>query len=86
MVEHWVRRYFSKTQVAEVMEILATYGTETWHREPERVCRDLIMMSRGSMAKLKELTELAKTDYRDILVSEEVNPWVIGELKKYKSC
>ena len=26
---------------------------------------------------------IAGRDYRDVLVGEEVDPWVIGELKKY---
>ena len=79
----WIRRYFVAEQIPEVMALLAEHGGETWHREPDRVKRDAIIVSRGSLAALKETIRLAKTDYRDVLIGEEVDPWVIGELKKH---
>lgn len=65
------------------MAALGEYGGETWHRERRRVWRDAVIVSRGDMAALRERLELAKRDYRDILVGEEVDPWLIGELKKW---
>ena len=84
MIEEWIKRYFSEEQLAEVLAVLCGYGTETWHREAERVKRDAVIISRGSLEKLKATIELAKNDYRDVLIGEEIDPWVIGELKKYK--
>ena len=85
MIADWIKRYFSVEQVPEVLDILSGYGTELWHREEERVKRDAVIISRGSIEKLKATIMLAKNDYRDILIGEEVDPWVIGELKKYKT-
>lgn len=84
-MEVWIKRYFTAEQIPEVMNILSEYGKESWHREAERVKRDAIILSRGSIKKLKALIELAKNDYRDVLISEEVDPWIIGELNTHMS-
>lgn len=83
VLEVWIRRYFPQDQMPQALEILSGYGTESWHREQERVKRDAIIVSKGSLDALRAAVELAKTDYRDILVGEEIDPWVIGELRKY---
>ena len=85
MIEDWIKRYFPEEQLADVLDILSGYGTETWHREVERVKRDIVIVSRGSLEKLKAAIELAKNDYRDVLIGEEIDPWVIGEIKKHKA-
>ena len=85
MIEDWIKRYFSKEQILEVLDILSGYGTESWHREEDRVKRDIIFISAGSMEKLKATVMLAKNDYRDILIGEAIDPLVIGELSKYKT-
>jgi len=84
MIEDWVKRYFPEGQLREVMDILSEYGTEKWHREEERVKRDAVIISRGSIDKLKSTIMLAKNDYRDVLIGEEIDKWVIEEIKKYK--
>ena len=76
--------YYPDDLVAEALDILSEYGTEKWHREEERVKRDAVIISRGSIDKLKSVIKLAKNDYRDVLIGEEVDQWVIGEIKKYK--
>lgn len=81
-LEGWVRRYFREADVATALGVLAEYGSESWHREPERVKRDAAIVSRGSLEKLRETVELAKTDYRDVLVGEEVDPWLSDELRR----
>ncbi len=83
MIETWVRRYFKEEQVSEALAILAGYGTEDWHREPERVKRGAVIVSRGSLESLRERVDIARTDYRDVLVGEEVDPWLIAELRKW---
>ncbi len=84
MIEDWIRRYFPDEQLAEVLDVLSAYGTEEWHREEERVKRDSIIISRGSLDALRSTIELAMMDYRDVLIGEEIDPWVIGEIKKFK--
>jgi len=85
MIKEWIKRYFAEEQLADVLAIVSEYGTETWHREAERVKRDAVIISRGSLEKLKATIELAKNDYRDVLIGEEIDPWVIGEINKYKN-
>jgi hypothetical protein len=85
MTEKWIRRYFPEEQLAEVLALLSGYGTETWHREAERVKRDVVIISRGSLDALKATIELAKKDYRDVLIGEEIDPWLIGEIEKYNA-
>jgi len=84
MIENWIRRYFPEEQLAEVLDILSLYGTEDWHREEDRVKRDAVVISRGSPDRLRSTIQLAMRDYRDVLISEEVDAWVIGEIKKFK--
>jgi ribulose 1,5-bisphosphate synthetase/thiazole synthase len=85
MIEDWIKRYFSEEQITEVMDILSEYGTESWHREEDQVKRDIVIISAGSMEKLKATVMLAKNDYRDVLIGEAIDPLVIGEIKKYKT-
>ena len=85
MIEDWIKRYFSEEQIPEVLAILSGYCTESWHREEDRVKRDIVIISAGSMEKLKATVTLAKNDYRDILIGEAIDPLVIGELSKYKT-
>jgi hypothetical protein len=84
MIENWIRRYFPEEQLTEVLDILSRYGPEDWHREEERVKRDAVIISRGSPDVLRSTIQLAMMDYRDVLMSEEMDAWVIGEIKKFK--
>ncbi len=59
------------------MAILSEYGTEAWHLEPDRVKRDSVILSCGSTDALKSTIALAGKDYRDILIGEEIDPWVM---------
>ena len=79
----WIRRYYPEHLVPEVLDVLAQYGGETWHREPDRVKRDAIIVSRGNIDSLKDTIRLAGRDYRDVLIGEAMDPWVIGELGKH---
>jgi hypothetical protein len=82
-MEEWIRRYFPDDRFDEVFCILSEYGTESWHREEMRVKRDAVILSRGSIDALKSAIELAKNDYRDVLIGESIDPWLRGELSKY---
>jgi len=85
MIEDWIKRYFPEEQRAEVLDILSAFGTEEWHREEERVKRDAVILSRGSLDNLRSTIRLAMMDYRDVLIGEEIDPWVIGEIKRFKA-
>jgi hypothetical protein len=80
MIEDWIKKYFPAEQISDVLDVLAEYGTESWHREEERVKRDVVIISRGSMEKLKSAIMLAKNDYRDVLIGEEIDPWLMKEI------
>lgn len=82
MTDAWIKKYFPEENIAEASKLLEEYGTESRHREVERVRRDIVIISRGSMDALRAAVGLAKKDYREILIGEQVDPWVIGELKK----
>lgn len=84
-LEDWIRRYFPEEQLPEVLDVLSEYGTQAWQREGERVKREAIIVSRGSIDLLKATIRLTKEDYRDVLIGEEIDPWVIGEISKYNS-
>lgn len=56
---------------ADAMSVLMSYGTERWHREPDRVRRDIVTLSEGNLDRLRYWTETAKTDYRDVLLFAE---------------
>ena len=73
MIEDWIKRYFSEEHLAEVLDVLSAYGTEEWHREKERVKRDAVIISRGSIDKLRSTIKLAMLDYRDVLIGEEID-------------
>jgi GNAT superfamily N-acetyltransferase len=79
----WIQRYYSAKEIPEVMGVLSVYGGEMWHRESDRVKRDAVIVSRGNLEVLRATIRLAMTDYRDVLIGEEVDPLVIGELKAH---
>jgi len=86
VLKTWILRYYAAEMVPEVMATLAPYGTQSWHREPQRVKRDAVIVSCGSIDKLQATILTAMHDYRDVLIGEEVDPWVIGELQRYRVC
>jgi hypothetical protein len=51
--------------------VLATYGTADHEREAVRVRLAIVMLSRGSLDELRNLTAAAKVDYRDVLMWAE---------------
>ncbi len=80
----WIKKYFHEKEAPGVLKALEEYGAESWHKEPERVRRDIVIASRGDTARLRELLELAKKDYRDLLVGEHLDPWLRGELMQVR--
>jgi hypothetical protein len=64
-------RDFPREDPASIMAILDLYGTEPAHRERERVQMDILVVSGGDMNKLLQYVDLARMDYRDVIVMAE---------------
>jgi len=58
---------------AEAIEILNSYGSESHEQEPTRIRLAILKLigQEPSIAKLKEFTNTAKSDYRDVLAWAE---------------
>ena len=50
-----------------MLELLDTYGVESYERERERVQLAILKLSAGSEEKVREFVAVAKRDYRDVL-------------------
>lgn len=70
-VERVVRREFPADRVGEVLSMLGEYGTESWHREADRVRLAALKLASGGIERLRSAIESAKCDYRDVLASAE---------------
>src|SRR6266403_3202637 len=62
-----VQKIFPETSCPRVLELLDTYGVESYERERERVQLAILKLSEGNEEKLRELVDVAKRDYRDVL-------------------
>lgn len=69
-LEREVRASFGG-QWREALEVLRTYGPEEWHREPDRVRRAILTLAQGDLERVREFTEAARRDYRDVLMWAE---------------
>ena len=70
-IERIARRDFPDDRIADVMAMLAEYGTEKWHPEPARVRLAILKLANGSLEKLRSAVDRAKRDYRDVLAPAE---------------
>jgi hypothetical protein len=68
-----VQKTFPETSWPRVLELLDTYGVESYERERERVQLAILKLSEGNEEKLREFVAVAKRDYRDVLFWAE-NP------------
>jgi hypothetical protein len=62
-----VQATFPLSSWARVLELLESYGVESYERERERVQLAILKLSAGSEEKLREYMAVAKRDYRDVL-------------------
>lgn len=62
-----VQKAFPESAHARVLELLDTYGVESYERERERVQLAILKLSEGNEEKLREFVAVAKRDYRDVL-------------------
>lgn len=69
-----IRVAFPRSDPAAIVELLDLYGTEPYERERERVQLAILSLSQGSEARLLELIQTAKIDYRDVLAWIETGP------------
>jgi hypothetical protein len=70
-LERLVAREFAPEAREEAKALLARYGTESWHREPVRVCIACLKHAAGDLAALQKAVTDACRDYRDILAEAE---------------
>lgn len=62
-----VQRTFPESEHVRMLELLDTYGVESYERERERVQLAILKLIEGNDEKLCELIAVAKRDYRDVL-------------------
>lgn len=64
-----VEKYFAESDRARAVEVLTTYKQRfATLKDLERVRRDMVIVSRGDLAKL---TRTAERDYRDVIMEAE---------------
>jgi predicted Fe-Mo cluster-binding NifX family protein len=68
-----VQKTFPESSRSRVLELLDSYGIESYERERERVQLAILKLSEGNEEKLREFVAVAKRDYRDVLFWAE-NP------------
>src|SRR4051794_23919399 len=68
-----VQKTFPGSAQARLLELLDTYGVESYERERERVQLAILKLSEGNEEKLRNFVAVAKRDYRDVLFWAE-NP------------
>jgi hypothetical protein len=68
-----VQKALPESSRARVLDLLDSYGVESYERERERVQLAILKLSAGSEEKLREFVAIAKRDYRDVLFWAE-NP------------
>jgi hypothetical protein len=54
--------------------MLLEYQTEAWHGEVERVRIGILRICQGNLERMRRLVDVAKRDYRDLLMLAEYMP------------
>ena len=62
-----IQKTFPQGAHSRVLELLDSYGVESYERERERVQLAILKLSEGNEGKLGEFVAVAKRDYRDVL-------------------
>ncbi len=84
-IERVVRRDFPDADVPEALALLAEYGPEPWHREPDRVRLAALKLAEGSLQKLRMAIDRAKRDYREVLAPAEYPKFTQHGVRKGRS-
>ena len=66
-----IGRDFADIPEAEVLAELDRYGAADWQRERDRVQLAILKLADGDFAALQQHTDVACTDYRDVLAAAE---------------
>lgn len=71
-----IGEHFPNEELTDVLALLDQYGDQSSEPEKLRVQFDIVKISKGNLAELKNLVKQAKIDYRDILIWAEspLNP------------
>lgn len=80
----WVSEYFRGEQAVEAVKTLNLYGTDTTHIEVERIRRNAIIISQGSLEILEYTISVAKKDPKSVLVREETDNLIRHRLNSEK--
>lgn len=74
-VETKIRATFSGEVAREsARSLLLEYQTEAWHGEVERVRIGILRICQGNLERMRRLVDVAKRDYRDLLMLAEYMP------------
>jgi len=74
-VEHRIQAMFSGEVAREsARSMLLNYPTEAWHGEVERVRIGILRICQGNLERMRRLVDVAKRDYRDLLMLAEYMP------------
>ena len=68
LVVNKVKTTFPQYDAALVLEILDEYGLRPFERERPRVQLAVLFASGGDLDKLRKYVQIAKRDYRDVLM------------------
>jgi len=74
-----VEATFPKSGWARVLDLLESYGVESYERERKRVQLAILKLSAGSEEKVREYVAVAKRDYRDVLFWAEYPEESLGQ-------
>ncbi|MES2709203.1 MAG: hypothetical protein V4726_21585 [Verrucomicrobiota bacterium] len=66
-----VRRDFGDGKLTEVQAHLAAYGAQDGQRDTARVHLGILKLADGRMDRLRQMTEIACSDWRDVLSPAE---------------
>ena len=66
-----IKHLFPDENPEDILDLISEYGSEERDKEPHRVRLAILKISQGDMDQLLEAVDLAKTDYRDVLVGAE---------------
>jgi hypothetical protein len=66
-----IAREFGVNRVEEVQRVLCEYGKQSWHRDSPRVHLAILKLSVGDMTELRQQTNVACDDCRDVLSPAE---------------
>ena len=64
-----LRRHFPGHDPRPLVDLLCSYGEQSYHHEPLRVRLAIVDLCHGDPARIPEYLALAKEDYRDVLAA-----------------